>query len=298
MRSAPLLSASLLILGVLTLRAEEPPATVTVTWGDGIASPGVCVDRATWFVSVIPKAVSLDGLTTARLSDAAASVDGKILHLDPDQRLCLIEVPVGLGPVRPVPLSVGESPKPGDQAHCVSGNTACLSTVAGKDWAYRGETFTYPLLRLRVAETKTHCHAGTVLVDQHGDLLAILTCQETETEGEVYAIPAARVRKVVEDMKRHQRSGPVWVGLVFHNESSSPEILEVKADSPAAKAGLQKGDVIISMNGAEIQSLDDLVESIHNLPAGEAAKVRLLRGLEEKAVEMVPEFSAIAAVSR
>lgn len=297
MRSAPLFSASLLVLGVLTLHAEVPPATVSVTWKEGISSPGVCVDRATWFVSVIPEAVSIDGLATARLSDANTSVEGRILHLDPDQRLCLIEVPAGLGPVRPVPFSEGSPPKPGDQAHCVSGNSACLSTVAGKDWSYRGETFTYPLLRLRVSETKTHCHAGTVLVDERGDLLAILTCQETETEGEVYAIPAARVRKVVEDMKRHQRSGPVWVGLVFHNESSSPEILEVKVDSPAATAGLQKGDVIISMNGAEIQSLDDLVESIHNLPAGEAAKVRLLRGLEEKEVDLVPEFSAIASVS-
>lgn len=297
MRYLPFLSASLLVLGVPDLRAEEPPATVSVTWKDGITSPGVCVDRATWFVSVIPKAVSLDGLATARLSDARTSVDGKILHLDPDQRLCLIEVPAGLGPVRPVPFSEGPPPKAGDQAHCVSGNSACLSTVAGKDWAYRGETFTYPLLRLRVSETKTHCHAGTVLVDQQGDLLAILTCQETETEGEVYAIPAARVRKVVEDVKRHQRSGPVWVGLVFHNESSSPEILEVKRDSPAAQAGLEKGDVIISMNGSEIQSLNDLVESIHNLPAGEAAKVRLLRGLEEMEVEMIPRFSAIAAAS-
>lgn len=298
MRSAPLLSASLLVLGVLTLRAEEPTATVSVTWKEGISSPGVCVDRATWFVSVIPKAISLEGLATAKLSDANTSVEGKILHLDPDQRLCLIEVPSGLGPVRPVPFSEGAPPKPGDQAHCVSGSSACLSTVAGKDWAYRGETFTYPLLRLRVSESKTHCHAGTVLVDQQGDLLAILTCQETETEGEVYAIPAARVRKVVEDMKHHQRSGQVWVGLIFHNESSSPEILEVITDSPAAEAGLQKGDVIISMNGTEIRSLSDLVESIHNLPAGEAAKVRLIRGLEEKEVELVPEFSAITAASR
>ena len=297
MRSAILYPVLLLAAGLLPLRAEEVPATVSVIWAEGIESPGVCVDRPTWFVSVIPRNVALEGLTAARLRDAGAEVDGRIIHLDHDHRLCLIEVSSGLGPVRPVPLAAGDSPKPGDQGRCVSGSSACLSTVAGKDWAYRGETFPYPLLRLRVAETKTHCRAGTVLVDGQGELLAILTCQETETEGEVYAIPAARVRKIVEDMKRHQRSGPVWVGLIFHNESSSPEVLEVKHASPAAEAGLQKGDVIIAMNGAEIDTLDDLVESIHNLTAGETARVRFIRGLEEKAAEMVPRFAELESAS-
>lgn len=290
-------SALFLAFAAIPLTAEEPPATVSVLWADGVQSPGVCVDRPEWFISVIPGAVPLEGLTAAKLSDATTTVVGKVIHLDPDQRLCLIEVPAGLGPVRPVSFSEGDAPKAGDQGRCVSGSSACLSTVAGKDWSYRGETFAYPLLRLRVSESKTHCHAGTVLVDEQGDLLAILTCQATETEGEVYAIPAARVRKVVEDMKRHQRSGPVWVGLIFHNESSSPEVLEVKSDSPAAKAGMQEGDVIIAMNGSEIDSLNDLIESIHNLPAGEAAKVRLIRGLEEKEVELVPQFAAMSSAS-
>jgi predicted metalloprotease with PDZ domain len=103
---------------------------------------------------------------------------------------------------------------------------------------------------------------------------------------------------IVEDMKRHQHSGPVWIGLIFHNESSSPEVLEVKSDSPAAGAGLQKGDVITAMNGTEIESLGDLIESIHHLAAGEPSKVRVLRGLEEKEVEMTPQFAGTVPESR
>ena len=103
---------------------------------------------------------------------------------------------------------------------------------------------------------------------------------------------------LLEDMKRHQHSGPVWIGLVFHNESSSPEVLEVKSDSPAAGAGLQKGDVITAMNGTEIESLGDLIESIHHLAAGEPSKVRVLRGLEEKEVEMTPQFAGTVPESR
>lgn len=298
MRSAFLSCFCFLHLGTLPIGAAEPPATVSVRWAGGLESPGVCVDRPSWFVSVVPKSVPLEGLTSASMHGANTAVEGKILHLDTAERLCLIEVPTGLGPVRPVSLSTGAPPKPGEQARCVSGRSACLSTVAGKDWAYRGVTFSYPLLRLRVAETKTHCKAGTVLVNESGELLAIVTCQETETPGEVYAIPAARVRKVVEDIKRHRQSGPVWVGLIFHNESSSPEVLEVKSASPAEEAGLQKGDVITAMDGTEIESLGDLVESIHHLTAGESSTVRILRGLEEKEVEMTPRFAGSSQPSR
>jgi len=298
MKSAFLSCFWLLHLGTLQIAAAEPPATVSVRWAEGLESPGVCVDRSSWFVSVVPKSVPLEGLTSASMHDADTSVQGKILHLDPAERLCLIEVPPGLGPVRPVSLSNGAPPKAGEQARCVSGRSACLSTVAGKDWAYRGVTFPYPLLRLRVAESSTHCEAGNVLVNDSGELLAIVTCQETETPGEVYAIPAARVRKVVEDIKRHRQSRPVWVGLIFHNESSSPEVLEVKSASPAAEAGLERGDVITAMDGTEIESLGDLVESIHHLTAGEPSKVRILRGLEEKEVELTPRFAGSAQPSR
>ena len=71
-----------------------------------------------------------------------------------------------------------------------------------------------------------------------------------------------------------------------------------RCDSPAAGAGLQKGDVITAMNGTEIESLGDLIESIHHLAAGEPSKVRVLRGLEEKEFEMTPQFASTVPESR
>jgi S1-C subfamily serine protease len=52
------------------------------------------------------------------------------------------------------------------------------------------------------------------------------------------------------------------------------------------------------MNGTEFESLGDLVESIHHLTAGEPSKVRILRGLEEKEVEMTPQFAGTTQPDR
>ena len=297
-------SAHLFLLTAILLPSVSPnlfadaPSTLMVRWSEEVRSPGICVDRTSWFVSVIPRSVDLDRLVAPVLDDGTTQVGSRILHLDPYERLCLLEATEeGLASHLPVPLADGDPPKAGDRAKCVSGNSTCRSTVAGKDWSYRGERFPLPLLRLRVSESPDYCNAGTALVSEKGDLLAILTGLRIEATGEAYAIPAPRVRKLVEDIKRHHRSGPIWIGLTFHNESSTPEVLEVKPGSPAADAGVRPGDVILAMNGASIESLDDLVEPIHTLPAGEKTAVRVLRGLEEESLSMTTRFADLTSVS-
>lgn len=292
------LPLALLSLAPLVCLAEEIPSPVSVIWSEEVDSPAVCVEKDSWFVSVVPKRIQIDTLESAALRGPEGEVAARILHLDPEQRLCLLEAAATLGPVQPFSLSADAAPKAGERAECVSGKTACRTTVAGKDWSYRGERFPLPLLRLRVSDVESHCRPGTPLVDEKGLLLGILTCHRPEASDEVYAIPAARIRKLVEDVKRHKRSGPVWIGLVLHNESSTPEVLEVKPGSPAEKAGLLPGDVILGMGDAEIESFDDLVEAIHNLPAGEETHVRILRGLGEETFAMTPRFAEMASAAR
>lgn len=297
--SQPFPLAAILLSATSPFLLANEPSTLTVRWSGDLRSPGICVDRPNWFVSVIPATVDLDQIGKPILDDGKQKVDARLLYLDPAERLCLLEASgEGLLLHRPVPLALGEAPKAGDRAECVSGNSACRSTVAGKDWSYRGERFPLPLLRLRVSESPDYCNAGTALVSQKGDLLAILTGLRLEASGEAYAIPAPRVRKLVEDYKRHQRSGPVWIGLTFHNESSTPEVLEVKPGSPAAEAGVRPGDVILAIDQSSIESLEDLVEVVHTLPAGETTVVRVLRGLDEKVVKMTTRFAELSAASR
>ncbi|MBU6180413.1 MAG: PDZ domain-containing protein [Verrucomicrobia bacterium] len=274
--------------------SAEPTSTVSVMWSADTVSPAVCVEKGGWFVSVIPANIPLEGLVMARLLTDEGEQAGHLLHLDANDRLCLIESDQGHVRGRPVPLGECLTPKPGEKAECLSGSGACRSTVAGKDWSYRGEHFRLPLLRLRVSEAGSPCGAGTPLVSEEGHLIGILTDHALESSGELHAIPANRIRKLVEDVKRHHRSGPVWIGLLLHRESSTPEVVEVKPGSPAAEAGVKEGDVILSIGKGAIGSYDDLVEAILNLPAGETVEMKVLRGLDEHSLTITPRFAEVA----
>jgi len=297
MRSVIVFSAALALFWVPVPASAEPESMIAVVWSGGAVSPGVCVEKGNWFVSVIPEEVSLEGLETVRLRSETGEQGARILHLDAEDRLCLIESGEGMTTARPVPFGKCLTPKPGDKAKCVSGIGGCRATVAGKDWSYRGERFPLPLLRLRVSESGPHCQVGTALVCEEGSLLGLLTNHSIEASGEVYAIPATRIRKLVEDVKRHRRSGPVWIGLLLHLDSSTPEVVQVKADSPAARAGVKEGDVILSIGGNAVETFEDVLESIHNLAAGETVVLSVLRGLEEQRLTILPQFAEVAVAT-
>jgi serine protease DegS len=112
-------------------------------------------------------------------------------------------------------------------------------------------------------------NSGGALINVRGELIGINTAvlqQDAGTEGIGFAIPVDLVRGVVEEIKKHGRVIRGWMG--FQPDDLTPaERLEmgieggvgilldgVYTDSPAATAGLVRGDVIVAINGEPIYS--------------------------------------------
>lgn len=61
-------------------------------------------------------------------------------------------------------------------------------------------------------------------------------------------------------------------------EGNGVKILDVNAETPAGKAGLQKDDLITSFNGKEIKSVDDIRGAMKDVKEGETVKISYRRG--------------------
>ncbi len=268
--------------------AAEP---LHLIWSDSEKSPAICVGKPDWFVGVVPESIDLAVRPTASLDLRGELVSATLLHLDPRSRLCLFESSSTSSEISPLSLSSQKKVVPGAKLHCPTGKGSCASTITGKEWNYRGVNFHSPLLHLRLADSNQHCKPGTPLINSKGELEGIVTTHKTKSENEVFAIPASRINKLITEFKQHQKSGPVWIGLLFHAESSCPEVMEVKEDSPSSLAGIQPGDVILGVNSRTVEDLNDLVEVIQSLPAEEEATFRLLRKVNEKSVTLTPRFA-------
>ena len=80
----------------------------------------------------------------------------------------------------------------------------------------------------------------------------------------------------------------VTFGIIpaYGSQSEGMQIDGVRKDGPAEKAGLQKGDVITSINGKEVKSIYDYMYRLGELKKGQLVKVTLLRGDESLAFDV------------
>jgi S1-C subfamily serine protease len=68
--------------------------------------------------------------------------------------------------------------------------------------------------------------------------------------------------------------------------STQIAIIEVLADSPAAKAGVQKGDVVTEVNGVAISDFAALSQIVKRAKPGDRVTLKILRGGEIKSIEV------------
>ncbi len=77
---------------------------------------------------------------------------------------------------------------------------------------------------------------------------------------------------------------------VWGQNARSPELTMVQPDTPAARAGLQPGDLILTIDGYRMERYEDIGRFIHRHP-GDTLEIVLRRADETKTVEVVPEVA-------
>lgn len=102
-----------------------------------------------------------------------------------------------------------------------------------------------------------------------------------------------------ETPKAHEHHGetvkkaaqPAFLGIRMAVENGNVAVLFVQPDSPAAKAGLKQGDIILRVAGEAVEAdINRVVDAVNKKVAGEALEVRYLRGDKEETVRV--ELSA------
>jgi S1-C subfamily serine protease len=119
-------------------------------------------------------------------------------------------------------------------------------------------------------------NSGGPLVDTHARVVGVNTAIIQGAQGIAFAIPAATARMVASALIRDGRVRRALLGIsgaataigqslarsLGLNASAGVRVLDVSAGGPAARAGVRKGDILVSIDGATIASLTDLQRAL------------------------------------
>lgn len=143
-------------------------------------------------------------------------------------------------------------------------------------------------------------NSGGPLLNIAGEVIGINAAIVSESgsfEGIGFAIPSNMAMNIAEALIKNGRVVRGWLGVSVQEVTASIArslnlkvlrgalVAEVLAGGPAEKAGIRRGDVVISLNGTPIESANDFRNRIATAPIGQKVQVNLLRKGERMTLE-------------
>lgn len=171
------------------------------------------------------------------------------------------------------------------QAQAPGGPVTCRAN----GWIKQVGTKILPLALLQVTFDQAVPPPGTPLLDSKGKIAAIVF-QASGTAKTGYAIPAEAVHRVRRDLSNGGHLVRGYLGLSLRAETKSPKVVQVLPNSPAS-AGLQPGDVLLSVGTRRISDYADAVNAFFYLIPGQPVRVKLMRGTKQLEFTLTPNRS-------
>jgi len=133
-------------------------------------------------------------------------------------------------------------------------------------------------------------NSGGPLIDMNGEVIGINSAIASNTggyEGVGFAIPVNMAKKIYEDILKKGKVVRGWLGIGI--QEMTPElakhfkvsegvlVAQVFKGTPADKAGLKRGDVIIEFQGKKVTTYRELQEMIADTDVGTDVKLKIMR---------------------
>ncbi|QOZ75757.1 serine protease [Bradyrhizobium sp. CCBAU 53351] len=145
-------------------------------------------------------------------------------------------------------------------------------------------------------------NSGGPLVSSHAEVIGINTAIINGAQGICFAVASNTAQFVLSEIIRHGYVRRAYIGVAGqtapvprrHAVAAGVEnkmgalLMQIEPDGPAAKAGLLPGDVVIRLDGVEINGVDDLIRVLDRDRIGRRLAMDVLRLGRLRAIDIDP----------
>jgi serine protease Do len=144
-------------------------------------------------------------------------------------------------------------------------------------------------------------NSGGPAFNMQGEVVGVNTAIYSPSGGSVgiaFSIPAPTVKNVIAQLKDKGTVSRGWIGVQIQpvtqdiadslgmKKAEGALVSEPQANGPAAKGGIESGDVITSVNGEAVKDARELARTIGSLPPGNAVKLNVLHKGKDEAINL------------
>ena len=141
-------------------------------------------------------------------------------------------------------------------------------------------------------------NSGGPLVNLRGEVIGINTAIVATGQGIGFAIPANMVKRITGQLMDRGKVRRGWIGIAMEpltrelaqalglKDSRGAVVARVYSNGPAAAAGLQKNDVVVSFEGTAIEDYHQLQRMSADAEVGKTVKLEIVRNRERRVVEL------------
>jgi serine protease Do len=144
-------------------------------------------------------------------------------------------------------------------------------------------------------------NSGGPLLNIDGDVIGINTAIYQKAQGIGFAIPINKTKRIVKELLHAGEVQPPWLGLDL--QELTPElkrhfalpggaggvlVSDVYGNSPADRAGVKRGDVVLVVGGTSVASLSDYQDALAEFTTGDRITLKLFRRGKEISIPLQP----------
>ncbi len=158
--------------------------------------------------------------------------------------------------------------------------TPNFGMIAGFDRKYLGRYFSTTHLRVNLPTQRGE--AGAPLLNMKGEVVGIVV-SSLENNSACYAVPIEAAEKIRSDFVRFGDARHGWIGINVSEcaepvEGSRAEMTQIMEDTPAARAGIKPGDILLQVGRKKVAQPEDVLDASFFITAGDNVPITVMRG--------------------
>lgn len=161
------------------------------------------------------------------------------------------------------------------------------------------ETQSYMSDLIQTDATINPGNSGGPLILANGDVIGINTVKISSAEGIGFAVPINVIKKIIESFEETDNFDEAYIGIYAYDKEVIPYlstfattfdkgvyVAQITPNGPASKTDLKEGDIINTIEGEEINTMNELRELIYTKKPGDIVRLGITRGKVNKNIDV------------